>query len=382
MLRGILILFLIAPFFLSAQLNVTAKGTMPQEVPETSGLVFLNGKLYTHNDSGNTPQLFEVDTLNLEVSRTITIENAENVDWEDLASDDNYLYIGDFGNNNGDRRDLTIYRVSIGEVETSDLVMAGQISFTYEDQTSFESSPNSDWDAEALTVLGDELLVFTKEWQLMGSKVYAIPKTPGNYTVTSVASLSVNGLVTAATYNEATEVLYLLGYSQLLQPFLYKVENLNSIAGFSSGGEKINLNIGFAQAEGLTNVSENRYLFSSEEFFSSSPPLALAATLYGFNTTDFVEEENPGEGNPPPVEGDGGLSFYIPFGEKLLEYSLDTPEEIQARAIFDTSGRRVNYLVGNEIQGSSIDLSTLGSAVYYLTFYLPTKTISKPFFLD
>ncbi len=370
------------PLSLLAQLNVATKGTLPDEVPETSGLVFVNSRLYTHNDSGNTPQLFEIDTLSLQVSRTITVENAQNVDWEDLALDDNYFYIGDIGNNNGDRRDLVIYRVSVGEVETSDVVMAEQITYAYEDQISFDSSPNSDWDAEALAVLGDELLVFTKEWQQMGSKVYTIPKTPGNYTITPVASLSVNGLVTAATYNDATEVLYLLGYSQLLQPFLYKVENLTTIAGLNTAGEKINLIAGFSQAEGLTQVSENRYLFSSEEFNSSSPPLDLPATLYGFNTADFVEEANPGGGDPPPQEGAGGLSFYIPFGEKMLEYSLDSPEEIQARAIFDTSGRRVNYLVGNAIQGSSIDLSTLGSAVYYLTFYLQTRTISKPFFLD
>jgi len=32
-------------------------------VRETSGLIYLNGKLITHNDSGGEPALYELDTI-------------------------------------------------------------------------------------------------------------------------------------------------------------------------------------------------------------------------------------------------------------------------------------------------------------------------------
>lgn len=44
--------------------------------------------------------------------RTITIEGVENNDWEDIAKDKNgFTYIGDFGNNDNDRKNLAIYKV-------------------------------------------------------------------------------------------------------------------------------------------------------------------------------------------------------------------------------------------------------------------------------
>jgi hypothetical protein len=33
------------------------------------------------------------------VLRTVAITNATNVDWEDIAQDASYIYIGDIGNN-------------------------------------------------------------------------------------------------------------------------------------------------------------------------------------------------------------------------------------------------------------------------------------------
>ena len=58
------------------------------------------------------------------------------------------------------------------------------------------------------------------------------------------------------------------------------------------------------------------------------------------------------------------------------------PEPVYGRAIFDVQGRRVQFTPARDFQGGEIDLTGLRSAVYYLTFYLQGKTISKPFFLD
>jgi hypothetical protein len=104
-------LFILSCGFMAGQ-EARVLGDLPSTISETSGLLFFNGKLITHNDSGNTAQLFEVDTTSLQLTRTVTVLNAENIDWEDLAQDDAYIYVGDFGNNSGTRTDLVIYRIN------------------------------------------------------------------------------------------------------------------------------------------------------------------------------------------------------------------------------------------------------------------------------
>ena len=86
-------------------------GTLEDEIQETSGLLFVGDELWTHNDSGNENRLYQLDTMTGAVLREVLIANAENEDWEDITQDNQYIYIGDFGNNEGTRTDLRIYRI-------------------------------------------------------------------------------------------------------------------------------------------------------------------------------------------------------------------------------------------------------------------------------
>ncbi|MDG2276045.1 MAG: T9SS C-terminal target domain-containing protein, partial [Flavobacteriaceae bacterium] len=139
------------------------KFVLPSEVEETSGLIFLNGKIITHNDSGDDPNLYEIDPENGEITRVVTLENATNIDWEDLDQDDTYIYIADIGNNNGNREDLKIYEILKSDFISSTNVTSQEITFSYEDQTDFSSQPNnSNFDAEAICVYQDQILIFTK----------------------------------------------------------------------------------------------------------------------------------------------------------------------------------------------------------------------------
>ena len=63
------------------------KSLLPEEVRETSGLFFHNGRLWTHNDSGGKAILFGLDTTTFEVVQRITLANAKNKDWEDVCTD-------------------------------------------------------------------------------------------------------------------------------------------------------------------------------------------------------------------------------------------------------------------------------------------------------
>ena len=136
-----------------AQEGFVELGELPDDVFETSGLLFFNDQIVTHNDSGGAPVLFEIDTVSRQITRTVTITNATNMDWEALTQDEDYIYIGDFGNNVGIRQDLTIYRIAKEDYLDNDTATAETIFFSYEDQTDFTDTGNSDWDAEAFFVL-------------------------------------------------------------------------------------------------------------------------------------------------------------------------------------------------------------------------------------
>jgi hypothetical protein len=80
------------------------------------------GIYWTHNDSGNGPDIFAFDRTG-HVHGRWTLPSARNVDWEDIAIGPGpvqgrwYLYIGDIGSNDRTRRQVTIYRVEEPKVQ-------------------------------------------------------------------------------------------------------------------------------------------------------------------------------------------------------------------------------------------------------------------------
>ncbi|WP_282160496.1 T9SS type A sorting domain-containing protein [Ulvibacterium marinum] len=376
--------FLFLPVLLSAQQGIRTIGELPGTVSETSGLIFYNDRLITHNDSGNEAKLFEIDTTSLQVFREVVVSNAQNVDWEDMAQDEHYIYIGDFGNNLGMRRDLKVYRISKEEYTTSDRVSAEVISFEYEDQEDFSNNGNSDWDAEALFVLGNELVVLTKQWLTYGTSAYGIPKTPGEYIARKLDEFAINGLVTGATLNPNTNELYLAGYSFTLSPFLVRVSGISPRTIFTEDMVRINLDLGLTQIEGITHMDNESYFLSSEMFSRTNPSITTKPILFSFNNKSIqageeIPMDDPIDSEDSPEELLEELLLFKRFGSDLLEYRLATAESVYGYAIFDTSGRRIQHKIRPGVPESTIDVSTLKSAIYYLTFYFGNKSSTKPF---
>ena len=167
----------------------------------------------------------------------------------------------------------------------------------------------------------------------------------------------------------------LLGYSSQLQPFVVRIEGPDTNFSFNGSVEKQALGIGFAQVEGITYSDSNTYYVSSERFQNTTPSINLESQLFTFKTDD-----SPSQGETDKVGND--VLIYKPFGSNELHYDLNSNVPLFGRAIFDITGKRVRYTNGALIENNSIDLSGLGSAVYYLTFYLQGETITKPFILE
>jgi hypothetical protein len=254
--------------------NFTEKFDLPVETKETSGLLFFDSKIITHNDSGNQPNLYEIDSLTGNLLRVIHVNNATNIDWEDITEDENHIYIADIGNNNGNRTDLKIYKILKSDFKNSASVSADIISFSYEDQTNFDSKPNgSNFDAESIVVYNNSILIFTKNWNDLKTNVYKTPLITGNYLATKVSSANVDGLITGGVYND--DRFFLTGYNASLIPFLIYISP-NRKPGediFFSGFNKISLENELGQGsqlEGITNIGLTGNYYISREHFTTT----------------------------------------------------------------------------------------------------------------
>jgi hypothetical protein len=133
------------------------------ELKEISGLEIIHDSiLVALNDGGNSTHLFLLNMYG-KITKKVLILNAANIDWEDIASDNEYLYIADIGNNLNKRKDLCIYRIKINEVLTSETVSADKMFITYADQNTFPpTKDNLNFDSECLISAYGDLWIFSK----------------------------------------------------------------------------------------------------------------------------------------------------------------------------------------------------------------------------
>ena len=153
---------------------------------EISGLEQLNeSTLVALNDGGNKPKLY---LINLEGKpiKSVWVANATNNDWEDLARDENYLYIGDIGNNQNKRKNLCVYKVRIVDVLLKDTVLAEKIEYQYADQKEFPPQKDAlNFDAEGMIAYANSIYIFSKNRTEPFNgicTVYSVSKSPGNHT--------------------------------------------------------------------------------------------------------------------------------------------------------------------------------------------------------
>jgi hypothetical protein len=346
--------------------NFKEKFELPEKVKETSGLLFLDGKIITHNDSGDAAKLYEVDSLSGAILRTVSISNATNVDWEDLAENDTHIFIADIGNNNGNREDLKIYTILKSDFKESNTVSAATISFSYEDQTVFSSQTNSsNFDAEGIVIYENQILIFTKNWADLKTNVYKIPLTPGSHVASKISSGDIQGLITSATYTE--DRFFLTGYDTSLTPFLIYI-SYNRMPGeniFFSGFTKISLKdkIGQgSQIEAITNISNTGKYYISRENFSTT----ISGTTFTFKQKlyEFYDETS---GLLSISENKLALINISP-NPATHKIKIETSLPFSTIEIYNSFGKKVpTLIIPNE---KEIDISFLSKGVYYLKIHL------------
>ncbi|MGI4738004.1 MAG: hypothetical protein ACRYG7_22780 [Janthinobacterium lividum] len=194
--------------------RVARLARLPPPIRESSGLARGDsaGLVWTHGDGGTAATLYQA-SLAGQLRSALPLAPLLNHDWEELTRDPaGRFYVGDFGDNGNDRRDLAIYRISPGTGGRVDT-----IAFRYPDQTAFPPPlARRHFDCEAMIFYRDTLHLFTKDrGPAHRTRYYVVPAQPGRHVATLRDSIRLRTLVTGAALSADGHRVALLGYGGL-----------------------------------------------------------------------------------------------------------------------------------------------------------------------
>jgi len=173
-------------------------------IDESSGLVASRRNpdvFWTHNDSGDGPFIYAFD-LKGEKRGTWRVTGAKAFDWEDIAAGpgragaaQSYLYVGDIGDNDKERQEIIVYRISEPLITAADAATDRSAPQQTEAAEAIHLRyPDGRHDAESLAVhpaTGD-LYIITKTRNANPAGVY---KLAAPYSITSINTLEKVGEV-------------------------------------------------------------------------------------------------------------------------------------------------------------------------------------------
>ncbi len=255
-------------------------------VKETSGLFSWNEQWWTFNDDTNG-HFYALDTLTGEIIDSIDWSVLTNVDWEEVQCNEEFVVIGDIGNNQGSRTDLKFFVIPYNTFASGDLSVVDTISFSYEDQTDWTPNlNNNDFDAEAFLLTQDSIFIFSKCWSSMQTKRYALPIEMGEHVAQKREEYNVQGLITGATWDDLKQKVVLCGYSNLLMPFALLLFDFSDGNFLNGNKRKIVLGMGLHQVEAVASNGHGDFFFTNELFDGI---VAVSAAFHrGWSITSWV----------------------------------------------------------------------------------------------
>ena len=151
--------------------KATAAPVAVPELPEGSGLAASRrtpGRFWSHNDSGD-PVLFALDGDG-RVTGRLQLSGAAVEDWEAVAvgpcPSGSCIYVADIGDNDAERKHITIYRVAEPAGASGSVQVTDQFQATY---------PDGAHDAEALLVATDGRLHIVTKGDTGAVALYRFP---------------------------------------------------------------------------------------------------------------------------------------------------------------------------------------------------------------
>ena len=261
-------------FFLITRLDaqtILSETKLPISVYETSGLEIINGNLVTINDSGNPSNLYYLNQDGELLFRRI-FNDLKNNDWEDLTADEEFIYIADTGNNFDKRENLRIIKIPIDSENNYFEI----INFYYPEQVKFITlEKSSQYDAEGLITIGENLIIFTKNKLKKITEIYTLPKIAGTYEAKKIGSLNIQSIITGADYDSKTKLLALTGSLSFKgdKYYIFKIKDFDPKKTINNHIDMYEIPIGKSQVESIKIIDKNNFWVTSEAETFGSPYL-------------------------------------------------------------------------------------------------------------
>ncbi|ROH97442.1 esterase-like activity of phytase family protein [Chryseobacterium daecheongense] len=273
--------FLIIPVFLLWSCNPKAQNeqpkqeilkvdfSLPSKLKEVSGIALSPDKktAWAIEDQGNKNIIYGIDQQGKLITEAL-VENADNTDWEDITADpQGNIYIGDFGNNDNNRQDLSIVKVDLKDTAQKTTKAIQTTKFHYEGQTEFPPK-KSNWlyDCEAFVEMDGNFYLFTKN-RSKGFDgtflVFQVPNKEGDFEAKLIGKLKLSGkysdaAITSAAINSTKDKIVLLTH-----------KNIHVLSGFTPNDfngakiQKISLQHN-SQKEALVFLDDKTLLIADE----------------------------------------------------------------------------------------------------------------------
>jgi hypothetical protein len=262
---------------LVAAFSVGKPISLPDTVHETSGLIPSRRdawSIWTINDSGNEPELIELNATTGSVQRIVRVADASNVDWEaitalNVVDGQRYIYVGDTGGNvPPPRKDFFVYRMREPEVAnlpdgTKERIHSQRVKIQYPD---FQ---NHDCEAMVVVPAHETIYFLTKSKQGGGGQLFKVddPRWGKSDIAELVGSIDLSTLekgakVTDMAFNADGTELSILTYKgcysyKLNQP--YDIESIEGSHPFRVIAQHLK------QAEGVCYGDDGALYLSSEK---------------------------------------------------------------------------------------------------------------------
>lgn len=196
---------------------------------ENSGIVksrFYDDLFWVQNDSGDEPKVYPVrrDGSLWTAERYIDnpgvmISGSINVDWEDIAVDDQgHLIVCDVGNNRNDRRDLVLYYLDEPTPLAGRTTVKKKVFIRYPDQVNYPAARHDfNYDCEGVFFAKGKIYLISKNRSDSFTKLYRLDSyNPGvTNALTYLDRFDIGGKTTAADASLDGERLAITTYDAL-----------------------------------------------------------------------------------------------------------------------------------------------------------------------